>query len=253
MIVWKKKWQFLFRFLHKVALWGMNYHSNAGSIEKSGELAALDFIKRSVKSENEIIVFDVGANIGKYSKKVLTKFSNLPVRIYAFEPTRNAFFALQSMAINQAKIIPLKIGLSSSCRSAIIYYDRKGMIGSSLYKPNALSERHIAEDIELVTLDEFCNNNQVSYIHLLKIDVEGHELDVILGARELINNKKIKFIQFEMSFANINSRVFFKDLYTALSDRYNIYRILQDGLYPINKYERRLEIFEVANFLAVLK
>ena len=50
--------------------------------------------------------------------------------------------------------------------------------------------------IKIETLDEFCKKNNIEKIDYLKIDTEGSNFDVILGATEMIKNKKIKYIQF---------------------------------------------------------
>ncbi|MBC6435558.1 FkbM family methyltransferase [Nostoc sp. HG1] len=61
--------------------------------------------------------------------------------------------------------------------------------GSGQYVPIVSTEI-----VEAITLDSFCKNNNI-----LKIDVEGAESDVLQGAINLLKNKAIYFIQFEIS------------------------------------------------------
>jgi hypothetical protein len=69
----------------------------------------------------------------------------------------------------------------------------------------------------------------------------------------MLKGNKIKFIQFEFGGTDIDARVFFRDFYFLLSPKYNIYRILKNGLYPIKVYKESEEIFITTNYLAILK
>jgi hypothetical protein len=105
--------------------------------------------------------------------------------------------------------------------------------------------------VELRTLDDFCAERGIGRIDLLKIDVEGHELRVLEGARGLLEADAIGFIQFEFNATNIDSRSFFRDFYELLSPRYRLSRIVRDGLYPIGAYSPRHELFVgPVNYLA---
>ena len=53
------------------------------------------------------------------------------------------------------------------------------------------------ENVKTVTLDNFCSKKKIKNIDLLKIDTEGHEKEVLIGAKNLMKNKKIKYILIE--------------------------------------------------------
>ena len=53
------------------------------------------------------------------------------------------------------------------------------------------------EKIPAMTLDAYCLKHTVPYIDLLKIDVEGAEYQVLLGARRLLHEKRIRCCIFE--------------------------------------------------------
>ena len=109
-----------------------------------------------------------------------------------------------------------------------------------------------AEEVSVNTLDGFCKKNNISTIDFLKIDVEGNEYKVLLGAQKMIKAGKISFIQFEFGGTDIDARIFFFDFFKLLSGNYNLYRILKNGLWPINHYKETDEIFFTTNYLAVL-
>jgi hypothetical protein len=83
--------------------------------------------------------------------------------------------------------------------------------------------------------------------------VEGADLDVLKGAKRLLKNRKIKFIQFEFGGTQIAPRVFLRDFYELLEKDYSLYRVLSDGLQNIEQYSEHYEIFSYANYLAILK
>lgn len=85
------------------------------------------------------------------------------------------------------------------------------------------------------------------------MDIEGHELYALKGASTLLSEKRISNIQIEFGGCNIDSRTYFKDFWNLLHNDFNVYRVLQDGLWEITKYSERLECFVTSNFLFVKK
>ena len=106
------------------------------------------------------------------------------------------------------------------------------------------------EEIVVKTLDSFCADNDIHQIHLLKLDVEGHELAALKGATRFLQAGRIDFIQFEFGGCNIDARTFFQDYYYLLTDQYRLYRVLIDGLHELTGYREADEIFITTNFLA---
>ena len=63
--------------------------------------------------------------------------------------------------------------------------------------------REINEEIcEFDTIDNFCNNNSITNVDLLKIDVQGAEYKVLKGATQLLKSKKIKTLILEIIVAS---------------------------------------------------
>ena len=56
-------------------------------------------------------------------------------------------------------------------------------------------------DINLITLDDFCKNN-IQSIDILKLNVQGHEPKCLIGAKNLILNKQIKYILVELDMGD---------------------------------------------------
>ena len=109
------------------------------------------------------------------------------------------------------------------------------------------------EEVNLLTVEEFCRQKNIDGVDFLKLDVEGHELAVLAGAGNMLLTGKIKYIQFEFGGCNIDSRTFFRDFYNLLNPRYQIYRVLTDGLKPISAYRETDEIFVTTNYFAAIR
>jgi hypothetical protein len=110
---------------------------------------------------------------------------------------------------------------------------------------------HLAEyDIKMTTLDRYCERKGIIQVDFLKLDTEGHELEGLRGAKNLLESKKIKVIQFEFGEMNVFARVYLKDFYDLLKD-YRFFRIDTHRLIPLPTWEREYEIFKFQNFVAI--
>lgn len=202
------------------------------------------------------IVFDIGANVGEYSKTLL-KLNNSSV-IYAFEPHPNTFQKLSlSIDSSQVKLFNVAVGKEVGKMKLYDYKDSDGSVFASVYK-DVIEVLHdwksVSYDINVITLNDIAKEYLINNIDLLKIDTEGHELQVLLGAINLIKNGKIKAIHLEFNEMNIISKSTFKDFWDLLYD-YNIYRLLPDGsLLEIKTYEAiNCEIYAYQNIIAIFK
>lgn len=253
-----KKYQLFYSKLFRLALKGLNF-GNGGSIAMSGEFNVLQKTLLNYEISDALVIIDAGANTGEFltfvnSMLVNAKYSTFT--IHAFEPSYNSFNFLRNN-VSTLNVKLNNLALSSSNNEKLILYNDSDLSGlASLYKRNL---QHVqkalnkSEEITTTTLLDYCKLNQIKHIHYLKIDVEGHELEVLKGAKQLIEDSHIDYIQFEFGGTNIDSKVFFKDLYYLLNDKYNLFRIVKDGIVPVMKYDEFLEIFITINYLAIRK
>ncbi len=214
------------------------------------------WLKNYLKNVKKPLVLDVGANIGNYSKNVLD--SNNDAEIFAFEPHPKTFKNLSlNVKSNNFQAFNLAVGYEKGTLQLYDYDNNDGSQHASLYE-DVIKDLHkgnpVSTLVEIIKLDEFIIEQNISTIDLLKIDTEGNEFNVLLGCIENLKNKKIKAIHFEFNEMNIISKVSFKDYWDLLSD-YRFYRILPGGgLLPIKNYSPiKCEIYAFQNIVAVLK
>lgn len=249
LFIGRKLLQPFFRKLHSISLRGMNYGIGA-YVDQSGEEWVLKQISKLYKNEKPII-FDVGANHGDYTFAVIKHIPQ--AMVYSFEPSLPTFNLLTS-SLKNFNVNTVQVGFSNEKKTTKLYFDNQTSGLASVYpinydhlKGTILNQ----EEIQLIKLDDFCLEQKISLIHLLKIDVEGHEFEVLEGAKNLIESNSIHMIQFEFGIAMMESKRFLKDFKELLS-QYVIYRILQDGIEPLI-FDEKVEIFLTTNYLAIHK
>lgn len=241
----------LFERLLQIAASGMNFGN--WEHEKNGELPAIRYVRDRLAGEGRpAMIFDVGANAGQYATALLQCFGDKAV-IHAFEPSARTFESLKASIPPGAAVHPHHFGLGHRDEVVELFFNNPGDQVATVYPQGQgdVFRRHNSETITIRTLDGVAAEMGIDRIDLLKIDVEGHELRVLEGARGLLEKQAIRFIQFEFNETNIDSRTFFRDFFNLLDPRYRIFRIVRDGLSPIPAYSPRHELFVGAiNYLA---
>ena len=247
----KRQFQSIFETMYKVGLAGMNV-GEGGMPKQSGEPWVLNFIRsRLAQQTQEPVVFDVGANVGQFALAVLDTFGPA-VRLWSFEPCNSSFEMLQQH-FRGKNVTLVKAAVGSKEGKAEIFSPASGSKLASFYDRTSTWDNASREFVSVQTIDGYCACNGIRKINFLKIDVEGHELEVLRGADRMLKTG-IDYIQFEFSAAHIDARVFFRDFYKLLQRDYQICRILQNGLMPVKEYTPELELFKRAtNYLAVRK
>ncbi len=140
-----------------------------------------DFVINFLKGSK--VYFDVGANSGYYFALKVAQ-SNRDVQIYAFEPDPKILHHLRkNININKANSITLfEIALAEECGSFSMTAD----LGASNFLINQNDLLVNTIEVTVQTLDAFTNQNSIHQIDLIKVDIEGRELDFIKGASATI-------------------------------------------------------------------
>ncbi len=247
----KKALQPLHIRLHRAAKVGMNYWGGA-EVAGSGERWALKHAAAKLHDVQHPVVFDVGANNGDFTQAALVAFPRA-VLVHAFEPSPTAARTFLETVGNDPLVKLHRFGFSDETGVAMLHAPTSGSSIATLHATTfEMQGRALVVDrIELRTVDGFCQEQGIERIHYLKVDTEGHELSVLKGAHEMIEQGKVDFIQFEFGECHLDSRVYFRDLFTFLSPRYLVHRILPEGIWPLPAYAPDLEIFHTANYLAI--
>lgn len=208
-------------------------------------------LQEVIGNKEKPILLDIGANVGMWSKLALQVNPN--AKIFSFEPQRKSFAKLKEIT----GISAYNVGCGST-HTKLTLYDRADtplQTHSSFCKGviDHLNKGMIQEKCDIITMDWFIQEHKLPKIDLMKIDVEGFELEVLKGAINSLKKGLISAIQFEFNAMNVFQRVFFKDFYDLLSGFY-LYRLLPKGKIPLRHYDPALhELFTYQNILAIAK
>ena len=203
-------------------------------------------------NKNDIVI-DAGAHFGDWSECVINH-TNSDCLLHSFEPIPKFFDILNNKFGKKSKCNNKALGRADN-EILMNYYFLESEGCSSLFERKVLNDIPVKKIIVNVTsLDKYCKINDIKKINYLKIDVEGAELDLILGANQLISNKSINFIQFEYGGTFPDANITLKQIYEYLITKdYSIFRITSDGLIYIPLWRDVLENYDLCNYLAVLK
>ena len=244
-----KKIQGVWERLFQLALYGMNF----GPIdpELDGEVPLLKKLGR--RFPPDCVLFDIGANRGDYTKALVRYFAET-ARIFSFEPSVITFSNLANEVGETQNIRLENFALGDEAATLELFYDKKSSPLASLHHRDlqqyGLEHGHYKELVKVVRLDDYCRLRQIDNIDLLKLDVEGHELAVLKGCGDFLAQGRIRVIQFEFGGCAIDSRIFLRDFFRLLTPRYTLFRMVADGLVPLNSYDAIYEKYGPNNFVA---
>jgi FkbM family methyltransferase len=230
--------KFLFRcgflfFREYVPLKFLSYLSNKGEIIKdiqgnnmilslkdfgiSRELALHGFhekssteqIKKMLKSGMKIV--EVGANIGYYTL-IEAKLIGKDGFIYAFEPSpRNFEFLKRNIILNKYKNIEIyQKAIGSENGTSKFFVANRSNLSSLIKREDwaGLYNDNNGIDVEVIKLDEFLKDKKVD---LIRMDIEGYELEVLKGLRYTLNSYNAP----QYFFIEVHSELLYKQGYSA--------------------------------------
>jgi len=243
------------RFLHNTVRLAQ-YWQGIGSAGKPDSAADRALLRQLEPGNRSLVIFDVGANRGRFLQLTLTRLAGHQTVVHAFEPSSTAFSELWQRFGEKSGIVLNNFALGSETGQQTLYFDVAGSELSSLYRRKV--EHHGisftgSEPVRVDTLDGYCATQGVTRIDLLKLDAEGHELHILNGAGRMFGRGAIGMVSFEFGGCNIDSRTFVRDFFEFFASRdMTLTRVTAAGkLYPVSGYEETLEQFRTTCFLAM--
>jgi FkbM family methyltransferase len=142
------------------------------------------------------VVLDVHANVGDWTCGVLQQAGDLAgLEVHAFEPctgTYSMLLKLIGVPPGLAKVVPVRKPCFSSAGTGTLQVVGVGAGTNSLISAESTGS---VEQVELISIDDYCGASSIDHISLLKIDAEGHDIEVIKGATRMLQ-QNVDVLQF---------------------------------------------------------
>jgi FkbM family methyltransferase len=151
-------------------------------------------------------IFDVGANRGEIAAKYRSLFPL--AQVHCFEPIPEMLPILRARFASDGAVALHELAVSSSDGRARFFVNQVNDTSSLLeseveslpasYREIQRAQREI--EVQTTCLDSFCRRNQIDRIDILKLDIQGGELQALRGAHELLSQHRIGLIYSEVFF-----------------------------------------------------
>lgn len=167
-------------------------------VERAERIFYLEYLREGMT------VFDVGANVGELTL-LFSRFVGAGGVVHAFEPSGAGFERLSAVA-RAASLRNVRL-------NRLALAEEEGAVRLHVYDEDHLSwttqaarpledygievKPTTTEEAKATTVDLYCERNNVGMIDLLKVDVEGAELQVLLGARRVLRERRVRLLTFE--------------------------------------------------------
>lgn len=206
------------------------------------------------------VVFDVGANVGDWASQALAIKPG--IRLHCFEPSKWTYEHLIGNNF-PPNVICNNVGCGETTSELTLYSigNEKVSTLKSLFKRNnlghlGLSAEYSMEKVAIISLDEYCELHKIERIDIVKIDVEGFELQVIKGMKKILAEERVRIVQFEYGGTYIDSRTFLADIWETvltINPNYLFYKLHRKGLKHVAEYSPLLENFQLQNWAIIKK
>ncbi len=206
-------------------------------------------IQRMANSKQIKTIFDVGANIGQTSLFLNRYFPQST--IFSFEPVKDTYNILQAKTHKFHNIRNFQYALAKKEEEQFLVLREDSQLNTLVKEKVATrTDTEITETIKIVALDNFAQEHYIEQIDLLKIDVQGYELEVLSGAKYYLDNNLIKFIYAEISFEPNNPECQYFETLNKFLEANNF---SLSGFYEIFRWGKNKRYFGFCNALFVHK
>lgn len=201
---------------------------------------------------HKITVFDVGANIGEWTTYAvkIAALNNIELEAYLFEAAQDSFLKLtetfqgRGFNINRFAITDMP-----GVANLHVIGDFAGR--NSLYiDPKCSALR--TERVLAISLDEYAFKQSIVKVDFIKIDTEGNDFKVLLGAKKLFTEGSIGVCQFEYNHRWVYARSFLKDVFELIPIKlYVVAKVMVGSLEVYDEWHPELEKFFECNYVII--
>ena len=147
--------------------------------------------------DKEVIVFDIGSNLGTFSQQLSQTFPKRLLEVYSFEPIDEL---LTKQKIKNGNLHKYNYVISDKS-GFINFYEHEISSQSSIMVNDKIKNQKVKKlTKEAITLEQALGKTGVNKIDLLKLDTEGNEFNILKSSEDLLKKNIFKIIKVEISF-----------------------------------------------------
>jgi len=189
------------------------------------------------------MLLDVGA---RNKSHIVDSIYDAKKQFHLFEPLPQFVAELKEKYKDFTGVNVHQTGLGSKDATLDFFEASQSFINRKVFKQEKPSLQ-----VPVTTLDKFCDKNKIDYIDFLKIDTEGFELEVLYGAKKMIGQSRIKYLQFEYSDTYLDAGLTLEKVISCFSPDWRMYLLQPQTLVRIpREYFPYMERYQYNNFLA---
>jgi FkbM family methyltransferase len=166
-------------------------------------VSALTDIRRLAKSQNTTInrVLDIGAHFGEWGRTAIEAFP--AAEVISFEPFPESFAVLQKNLSGNGRHTAVNVA-AGDCAGELDFFLYQNSCLNSLTQRSAWSVKSnwnsmASIKVQVVRLDDWCEQANLQHVDLLKVDTEGFDLQVLQGAEGLFRQGRVRFVFVEFN------------------------------------------------------
>lgn len=151
------------------------------------------------------VILDVGANVGNTVERYYFGYSG--ARVHAFEPDPVTHETLAQRFAEHPRVTTHCVAVADAPVVQNFYVNKDKSTSSLLPRPSAgrryFNQQGVLDEaieVQAITLDGFCADNNIDHIDILKLDIQGGEVKALLGAQGLLSLQKVDVIYTEVQF-----------------------------------------------------
>lgn len=208
-----------------------------------------------VSSGEQLHAVDVGANVGAWSVNLLRCWTAVggsldDVALWAFEPAPCAEEelrrALERVGCDGIEVLGMAVGAVEGSAGLAV---ASPTAGTNTLRPIGDDPRDVLP-VHVMTLDAFSAKRSLDQLAFVKIDAEGADFDVLQGAARLLQEKAIRWLQFEYNHRWIAGRFYLRDVFELGRPLgYQVGKITSRGIEGYRRWHPELETYREGNYL----
>ncbi len=222
------------------------------AIEINGEKALIEQALEAFPNAAPFRAWDVGANLGEWTDLVLATATRqkLAAQVLMFEPTPTAFATLSEKYAGYVAVEVKQFALSSKAGAAEFEVVGSHAGTNSLNVTGASAGSTIS--VDLASGAEVHAAAGGGEVNLIKIDTEGHDLEVLRGLEPLLATRAVAIIQFEYNWRwLVNGSSMRAAMLLADRNGYRLGRVAPDGIEIYDDWNGELDRFFETNYALV--